>query len=142
MPQIGAGVADPEPTSDLQPTRSQRDGGDEGQIELNLQGARTVPLPESVGRFRPLRILGSGGGGTVYLANDPVLNRRVAVKVPKVNGSLSDFPFLTEARAAARLKHPHVVQIFDVGSLSDGRMFIAMELVSGGSLAARLNASS
>jgi serine/threonine protein kinase len=91
-----------------------------------------------VGRFRPLGILGSGGGGIVYLANDPVLNRRVAVKVPKVNGSLSDFPFLTEARAAARLKHPHVVQIFDVGSLSDGRMFIAMELVSGGSLAARL----
>jgi serine/threonine protein kinase len=138
MPQRRAGVADSESSSDLQPTRTQREGDAEVQNELIIQAVRSPPLPESVGRFRPLGILGSGGGGIVYLANDPVLNRRVAVKVPKVNGSLSDFPFLTEARAAARLKHPHVVQIFDVGSLSDGRMFIAMEFVGGGSLAARL----
>lgn len=91
----------------------------------------------AAGRYRIQRTLGHGGMAIVYLAHDEELRRPVAAKV--LAGHLADDPgvrerFLREARLAARLSHPNVVQVYDAGE-SDGRLFIVMEYVSGRTLA-------
>lgn len=87
-----------------------------------------------LGSFQIIRLLGKGAMGSVYLAKDSLLRREVALKVlAKDDGNLDEERyerFLREARAAARLIHPNVVQIFQVGESSNVR-FIAMEYVEG-----------
>lgn len=76
------------------------------------------PVIGAIGRFQLLAQLGSGGFGTVYRAFDPQLQREVAIKVPRNSARLSEFQgyqFLHEGRAAARLEHPNLVQVFDAG---------------------------
>jgi serine/threonine protein kinase/WD40 repeat protein len=85
------------------------------------------------GKFEIERELGHGAMGEVYLARDPILDRRVALKT--VTPALLTSPetlkrFQREARAAARLQHPNIVTIFEVGEV-DGTHYIAMELVEG-----------
>jgi WD40 repeat protein/tRNA A-37 threonylcarbamoyl transferase component Bud32 len=86
-----------------------------------------------------LRELGSGGMGVVYEARQTRLNRKVALKVLRGGrGDAKDvIRFLAEAEAVAAVKHPHVVQVFDFGQ-DAGRPFLALELLTGGSLADRL----
>jgi serine/threonine-protein kinase len=90
----------------------------------------------SIGKYEVLRLLGSGGMGTVYEARDPVLERRVAVKVLAADlarqAELRE-RFMREAQAAGRLRHPNIVQVYDVGE-SNGRLFLAMEFVAGSDL--------
>ncbi len=88
------------------------------------------PIDAAFGRYRIEAELGSGGMGRVYAAFDPVLERRVALKVlhDVERGGL-----LREARAMARLVHPHVVAVHDVGQAA-GRDYIAMELIEGETL--------
>jgi WD40 repeat protein/serine/threonine protein kinase len=99
--------------------------------------------PDEIGRLGPYRVLavlGSGGMGVVFEAEDPQLGRRVALKamLPARAASPSARErFSREARSAAGLKHPHVVTIFDVGE-DRGVPFLAMELLEGESLDARL----
>ncbi|MEM9461405.1 MAG: serine/threonine-protein kinase [Myxococcota bacterium] len=98
-----------------------------------------APSPTRVGRFVLLDRLGAGGMGAVYSAFDPQLDRRVAIKVLHGGGHGDDEPshgnerLLQEARALARLSHPHVVTVYEVGTVGD-RVFIAMELVDGETL--------
>jgi tetratricopeptide (TPR) repeat protein len=95
-----------------------------------------LPRGSLVGRYLVLGPLGSGGMGVVYAAYDPELDRRVALKLvhPRRAGAArADEGLLREARAVARLSHPNVVHIHDVGE-ARGRCFIAMELVDGGDL--------
>lgn len=91
---------------------------------------------ETIGRFRIERLLGSGGMGAVYLAEDPVLKRRVAVKVVQGSGSQQEglARFRREAEVSARLNHPNVITIYDVGEDPKAGPFIAMEFVDGSSL--------
>ena len=93
------------------------------------------------GRYRVADVLGRGGMATVYLARDDELERPVAIKV--LAGHLADDPsfrsrFMREARLAAQLSHPNVVQIFDAGE-EDGTPYIVMEYVEGRSLADELD---
>jgi len=91
-------------------------------------------------RYRVERRLGHGAMGTVLLARDTVLGRVVAVKVLADHVAADDAfrrRFLQEARLAARLCHPNVVQVFDVGDDGD-RPFLVMEYVDGETVAARL----
>lgn len=91
------------------------------------------------GRYRCERPLGTGAMGSVVLARDTVLDRPVAVKVLGDHLAADDAlrqRFLREARLAARLCHPNVVQVFDAGG--DGRPFLVMEYVSGETVADRL----
>jgi tRNA A-37 threonylcarbamoyl transferase component Bud32/tetratricopeptide (TPR) repeat protein len=92
-------------------------------------------VPIQVGRFTVLQRLGSGGMGVVYAAYDPELDRRVAVKVLHAKGKASTNAtararLLREAKALAKLSHPNVVAIFEVGTV-DEQVFIAMEFVKG-----------
>jgi serine/threonine-protein kinase len=89
-----------------------------------------------INRYQTLRDLGHGGMGTVYLALDTYLEREVAVKVLNRQqlGTVGRGLLLNEARAAARLSHPNVTMVFDVGE-QDDVPFIVMEFVEGQTLA-------
>jgi len=93
-------------------------------------------LPGELGRFVVLHRLGTGGMGVVYAAYDPELDRKVAVKLlhPNLTGSeleeLGRARLQREALAMAKLSHPNVVAVFDVGTYQD-QVFIAMEFVQG-----------
>jgi eukaryotic-like serine/threonine-protein kinase len=103
-----------------------------------LEGEVEVATPTRVGRFVVLDRIGSGGMGTVLRAYDPKLERRVAVKVLRLGSSAGDPAAATrlqrEAMALARLSHPNVVTIHEVGT-SEGQTFLAMEHVAGVDLA-------
>jgi serine/threonine protein kinase len=115
------------------------------QAASQAAGERVSPpsgdMPERLGKYRLLRELGEGGMSVVYLASDDVLDRRVAVKLlhrhlardPEARARLS-----REARACARLTHPHIPEIHDFSGADggdDGRSFIVSEFIDGPSLA-------
>jgi hypothetical protein len=98
-----------------------------------------LPVPHRFGRYTVLRPLGAGGMGVVYLAEDPQLGRQVALKLlrPGAQGADEQARLLREARAMARLSHPNVIVVHDVG-FADERVFVAMEYVDGGTLSSWL----
>lgn len=102
-------------------------------------GAPPLPVGHTLGRFELRAILGAGGFGVVYRAHDTVLGREVALKLPWRRGAHASRGFLHEARTVAALTDPHLVSVYDVGEV-DGFPFIALELVQGRSLRARLGA--
>jgi tetratricopeptide (TPR) repeat protein len=96
-----------------------------------------------VGRYVAIDVLGKGGMGVVYAAFDPELDRKVAVKLLQaetgVDSTSGDQAWLLrEAQAMARLAHPNVIAVHDVGTLPGDRVFVAMELVDGPTLRAWL----
>src|SRR5215467_10555081 len=96
---------------------------------------------ESLGDYQLLTLLGAGGMGEVWAAHQQTLGRRVALKllpeeVTRDPSRISRFE--QEARAASTLSHPNVAHIYALGQTSDGRRYIAMELVEGETLGARL----
>ena len=84
-------------------------------------------------RYEIIREIGRGGMGAVYEANDKLLDRHVALKVLASEWSNADSAerLQREARTIARLEHPGIVPVHDVGVLSDGRVYYAMKLVRG-----------
>ncbi len=106
---------------------------------------RPVALREGaeIGRYRLIRPLGAGAMGFVYEAEDMLLRRHVALKVlrvtqresPQADAALRRF--LREGQAAAQVRHPHVVVVFDVGNF-EGLPYLVMELIEGESLQVRL----
>jgi formylglycine-generating enzyme required for sulfatase activity/predicted Ser/Thr protein kinase len=86
-------------------------------------------------RYRVGEILGRGGMSVVYRAYDEVLGRAVALKFLDEGDPVSTHRFLREARAQAKVEHPHICRIYEVGEI-DGRPFIAMQLIAGGALGA------
>jgi len=93
----------------------------------------TLPHP-TIGRYEVLRVLGRGAMGVVYLARDPLLKRQVAVKI--VHGMSENretllLRFQREAEISARLNHPNIITIFDVGQDPYVGPFMAMEFVDG-----------
>jgi hypothetical protein len=105
--------------------------------------AAAPDLGPTLGRYRLERALGEGGMGVVHAAFDPDLERRVAIKVLRATDGGGDEArqrLLREARAMARLTHPNVVTVHEVGTAS-GRDFVAMELIDGETLADWLRAA-
>jgi serine/threonine-protein kinase len=106
-----------------------------GNPRLEPQPTPVSDVGRTVGRYQLTAILGEGGMGRVYAAEDSQLGRRVAVKLLRPDARSSARAAATsrlfrEAQAQAQVRHPHVVQVFDVG-LSEGEIFIVMELVDG-----------
>jgi serine/threonine protein kinase len=96
--------------------------------------------PVSFGDYLLMRVLGQGGMGVVYLATQIELQRNVAVKMIRSGGLATQTEvqrFYTEARAAASLRHPNIVSVFQIGEI-DGQHFFSMEFLEGESLASRL----
>ena len=84
-------------------------------------------------RYRIDAVIGKGGMGTVYRATRLLIGDEVAIKVLHIGQEDPQAAerFRREARAAARLKHPNAVSIYDFGVSSDGLQFLVMELVEG-----------
>ncbi|MBK6918193.1 MAG: serine/threonine protein kinase [Deltaproteobacteria bacterium] len=101
----------------------------DAEVRQALFGVSSAPM--LVGRFVTLQVLGRGSFGTVYLAYDPRLDRRVALKVLTVRGREDNIELLREARALAQLEHPNVVTIFDAFETAQGLPAIAMAYVEG-----------
>ncbi len=93
------------------------------------------------GKYRVDALIGRGGMGAVFRAENLRINKAVALKVLSARyepGSESERRFLREARVAGSLGHPNIVQVFDLGRLADGKPFQVMELLEGQSLAERI----
>ncbi len=107
---------------------------------LPAEPAAPADMPAAVDEFRILGVLGRGGMGVVYKAYETGLKRLVAIKMLR-DGALAgpddQRRFRAEAEAVARLHHPNIVQVYRVGE-HDGRPYLALEYVGGGSLAERL----
>jgi serine/threonine protein kinase len=106
----------------------------------STSGSKAAAVPslaegELVGRYRIVRHLGAGAMGAVYLAHDPDLDRKVAVKLLHQAGGMGELRtrLLREAQAMARLSHPEVITVHDVGTFRE-QLFVAMEFVEGGTL--------
>jgi hypothetical protein len=100
-------------------------------------GLASGPAPRIEGRYQIHRTLGRGAMGEVHLAHDHRLGRTVALKVVRTNGAVDTATLRTrlerEALALARVDHPNVVHIFDVGS-HDGQTYLTMQYIAGTTL--------
>ncbi|HEY1558523.1 MAG TPA: serine/threonine-protein kinase [Kofleriaceae bacterium] len=107
-----------------------------------VPGGRAFDRGFTIGHFRVVRELGRGGMGVVYEAFDPDLERKVAIKVvhDRDASSAAGARLLREAQAMARLAHPHVVAVHEVGTVA-GQVFLVMELVAGDTLGKWLKAA-
>jgi serine/threonine-protein kinase len=96
--------------------------------------------PSTIGRFKVLGTLGSGAMGTVYLAEDPLLKRALAIKVVREGTGDAEvlLRFKREAEISARLSHPNAITVFDVGEAPDLGPYLVMEYVEGESLSDRI----
>src|SRR5438552_10068948 len=120
---------------------------DETKSLTETDGSRAISLglsestsgdPPRIGRYRIVHRLGQGGFGRVYLAHDDDLDRPVAIKVPspeRIAHAEDVEAFLVEARILAKLDHPHIVPVFDVGRTEDGLCFVVSKLIEGSDLA-------
>ncbi|HEY1556299.1 MAG TPA: serine/threonine-protein kinase [Kofleriaceae bacterium] len=113
----------------------------EGQGDRPARNDERLARGALVGRYVVLDVVGEGGMGVVYAAYDPELDRKVAVKLLQATTGGVDQAWLTrEAQAMARVTHPNVIAVFDVGTLPGDRVFVAMELVEGQTLRAWMKA--
>jgi TolB-like protein/predicted Ser/Thr protein kinase len=94
-------------------------------------------MPDVIGRYRVSKLLGEGGMGVVYAAHDDRLDRPIAIKMMRASDPVARERLLREARAAARVSHANICQLYEIGE-SDGELFLAMELLDGEPLAARM----
>jgi predicted Zn-dependent peptidase/predicted Ser/Thr protein kinase len=107
------------------------------QGTMTSPGAKPAPTDRVsrpwIGRYKIVEKLGAGGMGTVYAAEDAELDRKVAIKLLHGTSETASARLVREARALAKLRHPNVVTIYEVGR-DDGDAFVAMELVEGTTL--------
>ena len=118
-------------------------GANAGSVPLRFKPVKQVDLPEVFGRYRVRQQIGDGSMGDVWLAYDEELRREVALKVPKPqtddeSGELVE-RFYREARAVAKLDHPKICKVFDVGEI-DGIHFSTMVFIEGNSLSEYISA--
>jgi tetratricopeptide (TPR) repeat protein len=143
--------AGPAPPAEGRPTPVGRDAATSapGALRTVELGTTTpmvdhadIPYPAgTVGRYRLLHLVGRGGMGEVYAAHDPELDRKIAIKIMRGDSypdGIEAARLMREARSIARLSHPNLVTVYDVGSAA-GRVFVAMELIEGETVAAWLD---
>jgi serine/threonine-protein kinase len=147
-PVVSATAADFNAPLEVTSNRDNFDGASTMELsaEEGGQGRELPPTPAlgRVGRYVLTLRMGAGGIGTVWAAHDPMLSRVVAIKtLPQRTSSDThtrpEQDFLEEARAAARLSHPHIVTVYDAGVGPDGS-YIVMELLRGKDLSQLLKA--
>ncbi len=123
------------------------ENGNQPETEVrrnSLEGTDVSDLlgvDREIGRYRVIKLLGQGGCGQVYLAHDNDLNRPVAIKVTnpaRVAGAEAALEYLAEARALAKLDHPHIVPVYDVGRTDNGLCYIVSKYIEGTDLSHRL----
>ena len=124
---------DPEGTRALAPADAEATRA----LSAGKQAPSPAQLPKFIGDYRILRVLGMGGMGVVYEAEQQHPHRKVALKVmrnPHLVSEAQALQFRREIRTLGRLKHPNVATIFESGQTEDGLEFYAMEMVQGDTL--------
>ena len=123
------------------PSAASASAADSDPTEVSRPRTSSEPtIPDRLGRYLIVDQLGEGGMGVVYRAYDPELDRKVAIKLLRGQTSeLARSRLLREAQAMAKLSHPNVVPVFDVGTWAD-QVFVAMDYVPGTTLRAWLDA--
>jgi serine/threonine-protein kinase len=109
-------------------------------LSIPPEALEPEPVGSELAHYRIVEALGQGGMGVVYRAHDPTLGRDVALKVlpsSTFRDPVARARLLREARSAARLNHPNICTIYEVGE-ADGQAYIAMELIEGETLSARM----
>src|SRR6202171_512377 len=134
-PQCGAGLGPDDPAGMCPKCLIQGalgSSGSDGFRTETVGPAITVVLDEDFGRYRIIQLLGEGGMGTVYLAEqrEPI-RRRVALKVVKLGMDTAQVlaRFHNERQALAMMDHPNIAQIFDAGATKKGRPYFVMEYI-------------
>jgi tetratricopeptide (TPR) repeat protein len=121
------------------PESGQQQSGEDGPaVAAPVDILDVLARGATVGRYLVLERLGAGAMGVVYAAYDPELDRKIALKLLRPQPGTSDLTrrqarMVREAKAIARVSHPNVVAIFDVG-VHEGQVFMAMEHLAGGTL--------
>lgn len=133
-----AGAADPTVARELEHHLDQCDAcrrlvADLGRGLSALDTERLPRAGDKISRYTIRRAIGVGGMGVVYEAHDPLLDRRVAVKVLRPDAPCDPHVLLGEAQAMARLSHRNICAIHDVGTY-EGRVYLCMEYISGTTL--------
>ena len=107
-------------------------GDDTTRSALRIAVRRPLPPPERFAGFELIRLLGSGGMGTVglYRQRDP-LDRKVAIKLVNTSDALYRRLFFAERRMLARLQHPEIAQVYEAGTAPDGRPYMVIEYIPG-----------
>ncbi len=142
-PLASTSSEEPDPVARAVPDQSQQqtETYDAGRTlsYSDVGGYQPSATVRQIGRFEIRRILGKGGFGRVLLAYDPVLDRNLALKVPRFAADETRHVerFVREAKAAARLRHPNIVAVFESGRIGD-QYYIAAEYVDGKPLSVRL----
>ena len=124
------------PSAEAETIVEARDGEDDDGQPLPEGEDGSLSPGTRLGRYVVLEEIGQGGMGMVFAAYDPELNRKVALKLMRPNQrerKRKKNRLLKEAQALAKLAHPNVITVYDVGTLDD-RVFVAMELVEGDTL--------
>ncbi|MFN5273997.1 MAG: protein kinase domain-containing protein [Planctomycetota bacterium] len=130
-------------TEDFRTSANDPDGTFDGpQQNTKHVGAVEIPstkLPKKIGRYEIKKLLGRGGFGSVYLAQDEQLKRDVAIKLNLSSNASSDAVkmFLAEAQILAELDHPNIVPVYDLGT-HERDVYIVSKLVDGTDLATRI----
>lgn len=119
-------------------TQMTPDGNENPEYSGRRSDEKTQVGETLAGRYKLIREVGEGAFGRVWMAFDLELERQVAVKIPrperfKRTGDAEEF--LKEARTAARLNHPHIVAVYDVGRTAEGLLYIVSRFIDGGTLA-------
>ena len=109
------------------PSHSQTLANGDLRVDTQPKSGVDATLPfKTLGRYKVLKELGRGGMGAVYLAEDTVLKRQVALKIPQFEASKAEqmrARFEREAQMAAQLSHPNICQVYDVAEI-DGRLAV------------------
>src|SRR5262249_49630560 len=127
--------------ANLRPKVGQNETVSDSCLDRASRQADPEPLPEQIGRYRIMGLLGQGGFGLVYQGYDDQLNRGVAIKVPHahlVAEAGTAETYLSEARVVASLDHANIVQVYDVGISTQYQLFIVSKLIEGSTLAQRI----
>jgi len=106
-----------------------------------VDGFDAAVAPTCFGRYTVTGKLGEGGYGVVYRGYDPELRRDVAIKVPRrerIANAADAEAYLAEARTVAKLDHPGIVPVHDVGRTEDGHCYLISKLIRGGDMASAL----
>jgi predicted Ser/Thr protein kinase len=127
-------VADLEATAtETAAAEAETEAGSSSDPSRYLSSPAAPGVGSTIGRYRVESVLGRGGEGIVLAAYDPRLDRHVALKVLRAEHRDQQVRLVNEGQAIARLRHPNVITVYDVGEHGDD-LFIAMELIRGASL--------
>ncbi len=121
------------------PTASARLGDTDADV-IDAQPASTIELPQTVGKYEIIKLIGRGGFGYVFKAYNPDLDIHVALKVPRseTESQKRIKTLVKEAQTLAKLNHPNIVGVYDAGTDEAGNSFVAMEWIEGETLLERI----